>query len=107
MINRQSLAQMKKGSLLINVGRGDLVDPDALLESLKSGHLAGASLDVFDPEPIPTEHPIRSLPNVILASHIASASPRAVRTLRESVAKIAVAVHQGQTPPNIVNGVRR
>lgn len=107
MIKRQSLDQMKRGSLLINVGRGDLVDPDALLESLQSGHLAGASLDVFDPEPIPAQHPIRSLPNVVLASHIASASPRAVRTLRESVAQIALAVHRGQTPPNIVNGVRR
>jgi len=107
MINRQSLAQMKPGSLLINVGRGDLVDPDALLESLQSGHLGGASLDVFDPEPIPAGHPIRTLPNVVLASHIASASPRAVRTLRESVAKIAIAVHRGEVPPNIVNGVRR
>jgi phosphoglycerate dehydrogenase-like enzyme len=107
MINSQSLARMKPGSLLINVGRGDLVDPEALLEALRNGHLAGASLDVFDPEPIPADHPIRSLPNVVLASHIASASPRAVRTLRESVAKIALAVHRGQTPSNIVNGVRR
>jgi D-3-phosphoglycerate dehydrogenase len=107
MINRHSLAQMKPGSLLINVGRGDLVDPDALLESLQSGHLGGASLDVFDPEPIPAGHPIRTMPNVVLASHIASASPRAVRTLRESVARIAIAVHRGEVPPNIVNGVRR
>ncbi|MFM7159979.1 MAG: NAD(P)-dependent oxidoreductase, partial [Planctomycetaceae bacterium] len=106
LINATTLAQMPKGSVLINVGRGDLVDPDALLTALQSGHLSGAALDVFDPEPIPVDHPIRSLPQVVLASHIASVSPRAVRSLRESVAKIAVQVHRGEVPPNIVNGVQ-
>ncbi len=106
MINEKTLGQMKPGSLLINVGRGDLVDPQALVAALQSGHLAGASLDVFDPEPIPVDNPIRTHPNAVLAAHIASASPRAVRTLRESVAKIAIAVHRGEAPPNVVNGVK-
>lgn len=106
IINATTLGQMPRGGVLINVGRGDLVDPDALLAALQSGHLSGASLDVFDPEPIPVDHPIRSLPQVVLASHIASVSPRAVRTLRESVARIAVQVHRGEVPPNIVNGVQ-
>ena len=105
MINRQSLAQMKPGSLLINVGRGDLVDPDALLESLQSGHLAGASLDVFDPEPIPADHPIRKMPNVILAAHIASASPSSFRTLRETAARLAVMAVHGEQLHSVVNGV--
>ena len=105
MINAGSITRMKPGAILINVGRGDLVEPAALLAALEAGHLSGAALDVFDPEPIPVDHPIRRLPNVVLSAHIASASPRAVRTLRESVARIAIAVHRGETPPNIVNGV--
>jgi len=105
MINAERLMEMPAGSVLINVGRGDLVDPDALMTALQSGHLSGVALDVFDPEPIPPNHPLRTLPQVVLASHIASVSPRAVKTLRESVARIAIQVHRGEVPPNIVNGV--
>lgn len=68
---------------------------------------SAASLDVCDPEPIPLDSPLRSLPNVITASHIASASPKAVRTLRETAVKIAVMALRGLSLPNIVNGVTR
>jgi lactate dehydrogenase-like 2-hydroxyacid dehydrogenase len=60
---------------------------------------------VFDPEPIPQDHPIRKMPNVILAAHIASASPPAVKKLRETAARIALQAIRGEVPPNIVNGV--
>lgn len=105
MINAQSLASMKHGVLLVNVSRGDLVDTPALVAALQSGQVAAAALDVFDPEPLPTDHPLLKMDNVVVAAHIASTSVKAVRTLRESVAKIAAAAVQGQPLPNIVNGV--
>ena len=105
LFNSTAFAKMKPGSVFINVGRGDLADSAAITDALQSGHLAGAALDVFDPEPIPADHPIRKMPNVILAAHIASASPPAVRTLRETAARIALRAVRGETLPNVVNGV--
>ena len=105
LFNAAAFAKMKTGSIFINVGRGDLADSAAITEALQSGHIAGAALDVFDPEPIPADHPIRTMPNVILAAHIASASPPAVKTLRETAARIALQAVRGETLPNVVNGV--
>ncbi len=105
LFNAAAFAKMKLGSIFINVGRGDLADSAAITAALQSGHLAGAALDVFDPEPIPADHPIRTMPNVILAAHIASASPPAVKTLRETAARIALMAVRGESLPNIVNGV--
>jgi D-3-phosphoglycerate dehydrogenase len=105
LFNAGAFAKMKAGSIFINVGRGDLADSAAITAALQSGHLAGAALDVFDPEPIPADHPIRTMPNVILASHIASVSPPAVKTLRETAARIALQAVRGEALPNVVNGV--
>ncbi len=96
---------MKRGSILINLARGDLVDTNALVTSLQSGHLAAAALDVCDPEPIPPGHPLLQMPNVILAAHVASTSARAVRTLRETAAELAAKRLRGEALPNVVNGV--
>src|SRR5205807_9262087 len=59
LIGRDTLARMKPGSILINVGRGDLVESAALVDALRDGRLAAAALDVFDPEPIPPDSPLR------------------------------------------------
>jgi D-3-phosphoglycerate dehydrogenase len=105
MINRESLATTKRGAILINVARGDLVDSAALTEALQSGQLSAAALDVFAPEPIPADHPILKLDNVIVASHIASCSVPAVRKLRETAATLAAIALRGEPLPNVVNGV--
>ena len=105
MINRDSLAITKRGVILINVARGDLVDSTALTEALQSGQVSAAALDVFAPEPIPADHPILRMDNVIVASHIASCSVPAVRKLRETAANLAAMAVRGEPLPNVVNGV--
>lgn len=106
LLNAESLKLTKPGVIVVNLARGDLIDPAALVAALQSGHVSAAALDVFSPEPIPAGHPILSLPQVVLASHIASASVPAVRRLRETAAGLAVAAVEGRPLPNIVNGVR-
>jgi phosphoglycerate dehydrogenase-like enzyme len=69
MVDRDSLATMKPGAFLINVARGPVVDTDALLEVIRDGRLAGAGLDVTDPEPLPADHELRRFPNVLISPH--------------------------------------
>lgn len=106
LLNSESLSQTKPGVAVINLARGDLIDPAALTNALQSGHVSAAALDVFNPEPIPVDHPIRSMNNVILASHIASASVPAVKKLRETAAQLAIMALRGEPLPNVVNGVK-
>jgi phosphoglycerate dehydrogenase-like enzyme len=96
---------LKPGAILVNLARGDLVETAALIEALQSGRLSAAALDVCDPEPIPAESPLLKMENVIVASHVASTSAKAVKTLRETAAKIAVMALRGEKLPNVVNGV--
>jgi D-3-phosphoglycerate dehydrogenase len=105
MLGAERLAKLKRGSILVNLSRGDLVDTQALVAVLQSGHLAAAALDVCDPEPIPPDHPLLQMPNVIVSSHVASASARAVRTLRETAAGLVARRLRGEALPNVVNGV--
>lgn len=100
-----AFAKMKHVAMVINLARGDLIDTPALEDALQAGQLSAAAIDVCDPEPIPAESPLRALPNVIMASHIASVSPKAVRTRRETAAHLAVIALQGKPLPNVVNGV--
>lgn len=76
LIGRDEIAKMKQGSYLINVARGAMVDHEALGEALKSGHLAGAALDVFPAEPLPSDSPIWDMPNVIITPHTGASSSR-------------------------------
>lgn len=105
MLCAAALAQLPAGAIIINLARGDLAVTADLAAALQSGHVSAAALDVCDQEPPPADSPLRNLPNVLLTSHIASASEKAVRTLRITAAQIAAAALQGHALPNIVNGV--
>jgi D-3-phosphoglycerate dehydrogenase len=105
VMNQQTLAAMKPGAILINCGRGTLVDSDALVDTLTRKHLAAAGLDVFDPEPLPKDSPLRQMDNVILTSHVAAVSEQAIRRLRETAAGIVAKAIRGERLPNVVNEV--
>ncbi|HVQ32297.1 MAG TPA: D-2-hydroxyacid dehydrogenase [Vicinamibacteria bacterium] len=75
-IGRRELALLPRGAVLVNVGRGALVDEAALVEALRSGHLGGAALDVFQEEPLPATSPLWAMPNVLVSPHSASTSDR-------------------------------
>jgi len=92
MIDAAAIAALKPGSVLVNVARGGIVDTVALMAALNSGHLAGAGLDVTDPEPLPPDHPLWSCPNLIVTPHLASKGgpgprPRITALVRENVGR--------------------
>ena len=71
VIGSEALQRMKPGAILINTGRGGLVDQPALIDALTSGKLAGAGLDVFETEPLPPDNPLLQVPNVVVTPHVA------------------------------------
>ena len=75
IINNERLSSMKEGAYIINVARGSVIDEQALVEALKSGHLGGIALDVFEREPLPKESPLYKHPNCIITPHIAGMTP--------------------------------
>ena len=101
MINRASLGSMKPGALLVNCGRGGLVDTDALVEALRSGRLGGAALDVFETEPLPADHPLLGMEQVVLTPHCADMTPEGVELLNEGAVNNVIAFLEGR-PRNVV-----
>jgi D-3-phosphoglycerate dehydrogenase len=76
-LSRERIQQMRPGSILINTARGAVVDEDAMIDALRSGHIAHAGLDVFTVEPLPSGHVLTTLPNVTLSAHSAFRTPEA------------------------------
>jgi phosphoglycerate dehydrogenase-like enzyme len=85
LIGAEELARMPRDAWLVNVGRGSLVDTDALVEALEGGRLGGAALDVTEPEPLPGDHPLWSHPNVLITPHVATAPEAEIRHAAERI----------------------
>lgn len=83
MISRDQLSQMKRTAFLVNMARGAVVDQEALVAALKAGWIAGAALDVTEPEPLPREHPLLRLENVIITPHLGSATIQTRHTMKQ------------------------
>ncbi|MFW9935573.1 MAG: 2-hydroxyacid dehydrogenase [Candidatus Thorarchaeota archaeon] len=103
MIGDKELRMMKPSACLVNTSRGPVIDQDALVSALKDGIIAYAGLDVFAEEPLPANHPLLSLANVILAPHIASASIQTRSKMAVMAAENCIAVLKGKSPSNPVN----
>lgn len=102
MIGQREFGLMKPGALLINCGRGGLVDTDALVEALNSGHLGGAGIDVFDQEPVPADHPLLHADQVALTPHCADMTPEGVELLNEGAVNNVIHFLEGR-PQNVVS----
>ena len=103
MIGRREFSKMKRGVYLINTARGAIVDTDALVWALKEGIVEFAALDVFDPEPIPPDHPILQFDNVILTPHIASGTTKSFSLMDEYSIAEAMRILKGEKPLWILN----
>jgi len=102
LINSITLASMRPGSYLINCARGPLVDQDALVAALDAGHLAGAGLDVTDPEPLPVDHPLLARDDVLVTPHLASSTAVGRRRLYEHAFENALAVLDGRPASTVL-----
>ena len=103
LIDARRLALARPTAILVNTGRGGLVDLDALFDTLKSGRLLGAGLDVFETEPVDPGHPIFGLPNVVVSDHIGWYSEEAMRDLQRKATEEAVRILAGNKPLHWLN----
>jgi phosphoglycerate dehydrogenase-like enzyme len=103
LLNRERIAQMKDGAFLLNLARGSLVDTAALVEAVDSGKLAGAGLDVFDPEPVELDSVLRNHPLIVATPHSASVTIEGrVRIETMAMARL-LAFFRGERPQDVVN----
>jgi glyoxylate reductase len=107
LIGAAQLARMKPTAYLINMARGGVVDHAALVEALRAGTIAGAALDVTEPEPLPRNHPLLTLPNVVIAPHLGSASDRTRRRMQEMTVENLRAGLRGEPLPYQVRPPQR
>lgn len=102
-VNADRLSQLKKGSYIINTSRGPVIDEAALIESLHSGHLAGAVLDVFEKEPFDPDNPLIQMENVMLSPHVSSGSLQASRKVLKACCDTIIAYDKGIVTGNVLN----
>ena len=103
LMSRERIAMMKPDALLINVSRGPVVDEGALVDALAGGKIAGAALDVFSTQPLPSDHPLMGLDNVILTPHMAGITEESMMRMGLGAAEEAIRVLSGKMPVNFRN----
>lgn len=103
LIGACELSLLKPTAMLVNCARGEVLDEQALAEALAAGRLAGAALDVFRTEPLPREHALRRLPNVVLTPHLGAATREAQIEVSVDIAGQVLAVLRGEPVPGVVN----
>src|SRR5215831_895632 len=103
LINRERLTRMRRSAILINTARGPIVETDALVGALRDGVIAGAALDVTDPEPLPADHPLVGMENCLVVPHIASASAATRGKMAEIAARNLIAGLKGEALPAGLN----
>ena len=103
VIGTNELQRMKATAILVNASRGPVVDTSALVEALRDGAILGAALDVTDPEPLPADHPLVSMPNCIVVPHTASATVQTRNAMADLAARNLLAGLRGERPPAAVN----
>jgi D-3-phosphoglycerate dehydrogenase / 2-oxoglutarate reductase len=103
LIGERQLRLMKSGSFLINVSRGPVVDEAALIRALQDGHLAGAGLDVFDPEPPMPDNPLLRMTNVVVTPHVASNTDKGYWKMSQSVVDQVLQVLVGERPSFLID----
>lgn len=103
LFNAERFAAMKKGAIFISTARGGIHDEHALADAIRSGHLAGAGLDVWHAEPPPLDHPLLALDNVVATFHTAGVSHEGRRNVASMAAEQIVQMVNGGRPPRLVN----
>jgi len=103
LVGAAQLARMRRGSWLVNVARGPVVDEAALLDALQRGHLAGAALDVFDTQPLRPDHPFWQMPQVLVTPHAAGVTEDSMRAMGLGAVEAVEHLLRGECPPTCVN----
>jgi len=103
MMNSQTFGRMKKGAIFITTARGGIHDEAALVDALRSGHIAGAGVDVWDQEPPPLDHPLLAMDNVFATFHTAGVTHEARRNVARISAEQIAGVLRGDRPPRLIN----
>jgi glyoxylate reductase len=103
LIDDRALAAMRSSAILVNTARGPIVDPDALGRALHDGKIAGAALDVTEPEPLPADHPLLRAPNLIVTPHIGSATREARERMADLTVENLISALSGNPMPHGVN----
>ncbi|GAB2847124.1 hydroxyacid dehydrogenase [Lentzea nigeriaca] len=103
MFGDENFAAMKRGAYFVNTSRGRVVDTDALVRALRSGHLAGAALDVYEDEPLDPASPLLTMDNVVLSAHVADFTVQTKTALAFSAATKLLGALNGEMPPSALN----
>jgi D-3-phosphoglycerate dehydrogenase len=103
LLDATAIASLKPGALIVNTARGELIDEQAMIRALASGHLGGAALDTFAAEPLAPDSPLRSMANVVLSPHVAGQTDAALQRVGVEAARAVLDELSGRRPAHVYN----